>query len=803
LDQEFSDLIPVFVEEARDRLDRLATRVPKLGHEAEALVVVKRELHTLKGSARMLQLGAMAELCHAAEDALGDDPPELLPLLTRTVDRLVEMLGVVAGGEAPQADEALVARLRGQAVEGPATPVEAPAKAAGKKRGAKTRGGKKAPGTAGKNAGRKTAAGKAAAGKGSAGKGSAGKGSAGKGSAGKGSAGKGSGAAAGDAASPGAQPEDGARPDEGAGGGDDHEGEVRIGMELPGAGAAADEPAAADGPAAARDKAAGSLTSSDIRVDAAALDEVADRATQLRLMALGATHVGERMYDLAHLAEDGEPQPKQVLAVLSAMLRRLAVELEGDQRLMLRAAESQLDRVLALQQQPLRGPLLSMARYARQLASSLGREVEVEIVGQDTRLDRRIAHDLEDSLIHLVRNAVDHGLDSPQARQAAGKPRAGHLRLHASTTGTRVRLEITDDGPGIDAEEVVREAAKVGLVDHATAANLGRDEAFRLLFTPGFSTRREVSELSGRGVGLDVVAGAVSRVGGEVFLRSEPGHGATVAVEVPMARRGEQVLVLKVGQLQVALPSAVVRGAFEMVEADVVERGGRSIAKVDGRLIPFVPLSVVYGETPEATQMLLEGSVSGQRLALAVDDVLSEEEVLVRPLPRVLASDRLLEGIALLASGAPVAVLSPSALARRDLLRARPRPTAREAPRRVRVLLVDDSLVTREMERRLLEDAGFPVVAVADADEALGRLAEGSFDCIVTDIEMPGMDGFELTEHLRSMEHFASLPIIVVSTRDRPEDRLRGLRAGADAYLTKQSLDAGELIDLVRRLAGR
>jgi CheY-like chemotaxis protein len=150
-----------------------------------------------------------------------------------------------------------------------------------------------------------------------------------------------------------------------------------------------------------------------------------------------------------------------------------------------------------------------------------------------------------------------------------------------------------------------------------------------------------------------------------------------------------------------------------------------------------------------------------------------------------------------------VGVLSPSALARRDLLRARPRRAPVEAPRRVRVLLVDDSLVTREMERRLLEDAGFAVVAAGDADEALGRLGEEAFDCIVTDIEMPGMDGFALTEHLRSMEHFAQLPIVVVSTRDRPEDRLRGLRAGADAYLTKQGLDAGELIDLVRRLAGR
>ncbi len=713
MDQEFSDLIPVFLEEARDRLDRLATRVPRMDDDEEALVVVKRELHTLKGSSRMLQLGAMAELCHAAEDALAEGHPQRVALLTETVDRLGAMLDRVAHGREPAAAAELVARLRRRPEPAEAHPPTSPEPA---------------------------------------------------------------------------RPE----PVERIEGRGADRGEVRI-------------DAAAEAPQAAEPAAAVRLTAAEIRVDAASLDAVADRATQLRLMALGAARAGDRMYELAQLAEDGlhEPQPKQVLAVLSAMLRRVAVELEGDQRLMLRAAEAQLDRVLALQLQPLRGPLLSMARYARQIAASLGREVEVEIEGQDTRLDRRIARDLEDALIHLVRNAVDHGLEEPEARVAAGKPRAGRLRLAASTAGSRVRLEIHDDGPGVDPAEVVAQAVELGLVDRAAAAGLRREEAFRLLFTPGFSTRRQVSELSGRGVGLDVVAGAVTRVGGEVFLRSEPGRGTTVAVEVPVARRGEQVMVLRVGESRMALPAGVVRAATEIGDGDVVERGGRPLAKVADRLVPFVALGEVYGEAPGAAQVLLEGSVSGQRLAVTVDDVEGEEEVLVRPLPAVLAGDRLLEGIALLASGQPVGVLSPSALARRDLLRARPRRAPVEAPRRVRVLLVDDSLVTREMERRLLEDAGFAVVAAGDADEALGRLGEEAFDCIVTDIEMPGMDGFALTEHLRSMEHFAQLPIVVVSTRDRPEDRLRGLRAGADAYLTKQSLDAGELIDLVRRLAGR
>ncbi|HEX6203919.1 MAG TPA: response regulator, partial [Thermoanaerobaculia bacterium] len=412
--------------------------------------------------------------------------------------------------------------------------------------------------------------------------------------------------------------------------------------------------------------------------------------------------------------------------------------------------------------------------------------------------------DLADALIHLVRNAVDHGLESPEERRRAGKPAAGRLTITAAASGSRVHLAIADDGPGVDTEAVVRRAVAAELVEPGVAGRLTSEEIHHLLFAPGFTTRAEVSELSGRGVGLDVVAASVARVGGEVTMASQPGAGTRIELHVPMARRGEQVLVVAVGQARLAVPSAAVRSVTELADAAVVERDGRFLARKNGRLVPFVPLARHLGESAGPTQLLLEGSASGQAMAVTVDEVLGEEEVLVRPLPRVVGGDGLLEGVALLASGHPVGVLSPVALGRRDLLARRAAPAvAAPAVRRVRVLLVDDSLVTREMERRLLDDAGFAVTVAGDANEALSHLGEEPFDCIVTDIEMPGMDGFQLTERLRSMEHFAELPIVVVSTRDRPEDRLRGLSAGADAYLTKQGLNAGELVDLVRRLAGR
>jgi len=761
LDPELADLIPVFLEEARDRVERLATEISKVEDDPEALAVAKRELHTLKGAGRMLQLVAVAELCHAAEEVLGSEKEGKVSLLTRAVDRLASMVDEVAEGRKPEPDDDLMALLGGES-------------------GTPAKGGSARKSTAGGATAKKAPTGKKSRAKKSSAKQSPAK----KPSTKRSSAGKSSGRAA-----------TGKKPSDAAG-------------ETAAAGRPAAAKTAGDGKPPAPEEggpaSSAPLTSAEIRVDAAAIDTVADQATQMRIMALATNRQTERLYELARLAEEGihEDKPTQVLAVLATMLRRVAVDLEGGQRRMTRAAEGQLDNVLTLQVQPLRGYLLSLARHARDLARSLGREVEVQIEGEHTRLDRRIARELDDALLHLVRNAVDHGIESPEERREQGKPEAGKIRIAAEGTGSRVRLVIEDDGGGIAPEMVIEEAVGSGVVERSTASSMSRDEIYQLLFAAGFSTRRRVSELSGRGVGLDVVAASVIRVGGEVFLDSEPGRGTRITLEVPLARRGEQVFLVRVGQVRLALPKGAVRQSRPLLSEQVVERSGRSLARFKEGLVPFVPLAQVYGESLLAdSQLLLEGEVSGQRFALAVDEVVGEEEVLVRPVPRLVGTDRLLEGVALLASGEPVGVLSPPVLAQRDLLRSRRTVAERPVHKVVRVLLVDDSLVTREMERRLLEDAGFDVTAAGDADEALSTLGEHTFDCLVTDIEMPGMDGFELTEHLRGIEHFGQLPIIVVSTRDRPEDRLRGLKAGADAYLTKQSLDAGELVDLVRRLS--
>ncbi|HBL27986.1 MAG TPA: hypothetical protein DD490_14205, partial [Acidobacteria bacterium] len=442
MDPEFADLVPLFVEEARDRIERLATFVPQLDAEPQARIEVKRELHTLKGAGRMLRLAALSELCHAAEEVLQLAAPGTVALLTRVVDQLSRMVDTVSHGTDPEHDAGLMALLAG--AEEPAAE-EGVAEEAEKDE------------NVGKDTGKK------------------------------------------------------------------------------------DEPAvvASEGPEeeAARPAApAAGRRSSDIRVDTAALDAVAERATQVRIMALAGRQLVERIYDLARLAEEGlhEPQPTQVLAVLSTMLRRVAVELEGGQGRLIRASEEQLDRMLSLQLQPLRGSLHLLARYARELARSLGREVEVELEGEETRLDRRITRELEEALLHLVRNSVDHGIEEPEVRELHGKPRAGRLCLRAVADGPRVRISLQDDGAGVDTAKVLARAVSVGLVDAASAQTMDRDEVLRLIFAPGFSTRQEVSEISGRGVGMDVVKKNITSLGGTVEIDSAEGYGMSVKVRLPL-----------------------------------------------------------------------------------------------------------------------------------------------------------------------------------------------------------------------------------------------------------------------------
>ncbi len=750
MDDELLELVPVFVAEARERLQRVADLVPALARGPQALVEIKRELHTLKGAGRMMAIAPFAELCHATEEVVLSRPPGLEGLLLAAHDALATMVEAVESGEPvlPAAD-LLLEFACGQGAG--AIPREAVAANAASN-------------------------------------------------------------AASEAPRPASSPDlpTGTPADDvERRGGEDRRmsGDRRVNDDR----RVSEDRRASDDRRVAEDR----IESAGIQ--ATGLDAFAERAVRVRAAAVVTGRLLARLEELANLAEEGvrDPQPAQALAVVAASLRQAVLEAGALETRLARTGEEQIEAVLALQIAPLKPTLRSLARYARELARRLGRQIEVELEGEETRLDRRIARELEGALRHLVGNAVDHGIESPEERRAAGKPAAGRLRIAAAAGGRGVELTIADDGRGIDAAEVARQAVAGGFLPRVALDSLPTAEALRLVFLPGFSTRDTASDVSGRGVGLDAVEAAVARLGGEVRIASNVGRGSEVVLDLPVARRGEQVMLVRIGSALLAVPAVAVRRIETLSAITVEESGGHRLAILGDRLVPFVALGEALGISPaaggatEEAKLLIEGSVAGRPVAFSVDRVEGEVELLVRPLPRRARISPLIDGAALLPSGEPVAVLAPQALLGRESSgrRSPGAPMAPlalpDAPRDlIRLLLVDDSRVTREMERRILEDAGFRVEVAADGDEALRRLAVEAFDCLVTDIEMPNLDGFELTMQLRQIERFAHLPIIVVSTRESSEDRLRGLRSGADAYLTKQSLVATDLVETVRRLTG-
>jgi chemotaxis protein histidine kinase CheA len=544
--------------------------------------------------------------------------------------------------------------------------------------------------------------------------------------------------------------------------------------------------------------------SADVRVPTEVIDALSDRSARLRVLTVGSASLVNRVFRLAHLAERGvsEPAPRQVLATLATSLRQLGVEFDAGQRRIQRLSEGQLETLLREQVRPLRPVLESLARHARELSESLGKSLRVELSGGDTQLDRRIIVGLQEVLVHVVRNAVDHGIEHPAERTAAGKSPQGVVRLEAGSDGDLVRLEVTDDGRGVDRDEVVEIAVVRGILSPEEADSVDHREALRLLCRAGFSTRTEATDVSGRGIGLDAVASAVHGLGGDLWIDSEPGAGTAVTVEVPVSRRGERVVVLRVGQSVVAVPAAPVRSYRRIdPEGRYADRGGDTQLAIGNDHSPVRDLADLDGDFRRGPGVVVVGMVLGAPLALVADELLGSEEVFLKPAPVGVGMPTLCDGLAVLAGGRPVPVLSWQRLIELDEDAWRSSRGSIRA-RTIRVLLVDDSRITREMIRRLLEDAGFAVTTCGAADEARRLLANEDFDCLITDIEMPETDGLELTRWLRADARLEDLPIIVVSTRDRPSDHRAGLDAGADAYLSKHAFEARELIKLVRRSSG-
>lgn len=496
----------------------------------------------------------------------------------------------------------------------------------------------------------------------------------------------------------------------------------------------------------------------------------------------------------------------QNLRSLARDLDRLAAGLRADTLATERAAGPLEEEVHRVRLMPFGEACEGLPRTVRDLARASGKEAELRLSGGDVELDRSILERLKDPLLHLVRNAVDHGIEPAEERLAAGKPGSGRIRLAAALRGGRVEVTVEDDGRGIDLAGIKRRAEAKGIALPATDA-----EAARLAFLPGISTSRLVTKVSGRGIGLDVVKTEVESLHGSVGISFEPGHGTRFALAVPLTITTIRALIVESEGQTFAIPGPSVRTLRRTSPEELRFIEGRASLLSDGALVPLVPLGHLMGvarareEVGPAPRVPVVVLSSGDRVAaFAVDALVAEQDVVVKALGPRLARLPHVAGATILPTGRVALILNASSLVRDAVRESAPsvagaKPAAAKAPRK-RLLVVEDSVTTRSLETSILESEGFEVIAAPDGEAAWRLLQEKGADLVVSDIEMPQMDGFALTEAIRASRRFRDLPVVLVTALESEKDKARGIEVGANAYLVKSAFDQRELLDVIGQL---
>ncbi|MGE6919682.1 hybrid sensor histidine kinase/response regulator [Achromobacter kerstersii] len=478
-------------------------------------------------------------------------------------------------------------------------------------------------------------------------------------------------------------------------------------------------------------------------------------------------------------------------------------------------AQRLYDTALACRMRPFGDGLGGMARMVRDLGRSLGKQVRLEIEGDATQVDRDILEKLDAPLMHLLRNAVDHGIEMPMDRMDAGKSPEGLIKLSARHAAGMLLIELSDDGAGISLDRLRVEVVQRKLTNTETAARLSEAELLEFLFLSGFSTRGEVTEISGRGVGLDVVQTMVRQLRGAVRIHQTTGQGTRFVLEMPLSLSVVRSLLVEVQGEIYAFPLAYVNHALQVRAQDIEQLEGHQHFRFMDRQIGLVSArQILHAGEPapgaESVAVVVVGDHDKQ-YGIAVDRYVGERTLVVQPLdPRlgkvqdVMAGSLMDDGTPLLILDVEDMLLSVQKLIEGGrLTRVDGGGVIAQTRRRKRVLVVDDSLTVRELERKLLVNRGFDVAVAVDGMDGWNMLRGEDFDLVVTDVDMPRMDGIELVSRIKADPKLQSLPVMVVSYKDREEDRRRGLDAGADYYLAKGSFHDDALLDAVEDLIGK
>jgi len=557
------------------------------------------------------------------------------------------------------------------------------------------------------------------------------------------------------------------------------------------------------------------LALDSVRVDTRHLDALMSHAGEL---VVTHTRVSRRLHDLddalgllAQL-QRGKNAPPALKDLEQHLQQLYAAQTEDSARL--ETLSTALDEVVRrVRLLPLSRVFRLFPRMVRDLAHEQGKDVVLNLLGDDTLADKRILEEIKDPLMHLLRNAVDHGIEPPAQRRAARKSPTASITVQARQRGDRIEISVQDDGRGLDLEAIRQTALQRGLASAESLQTMTEAQVQRLILLPGFSTAAYVTDVSGRGVGMDVVRAHVDRLKGSLEVHSSREAGTRFVMKLPVTLSTLRVLLVQAQGQFFGLPAQAVLNSRRHKSEDVFTVEGRSSVLFRGTPVPLAPLAQALKLPPgmqptvalqaQAACVLMESD--GERFAVQVDALLDELEVVLKPLSPLVQGLPTLMGATLLNDGAVCTVLKPA-----GLLAAMPHAThspqtvepAAAAPRRKCVLLAEDSITTRAQEIRILEAAGYEVVAAADGREAFGKLGTRTFDALVSDVNMPHMDGLELAQQVRSLAQFADLPIILVTSLSSPADKRRGLEVGANAYITKPEFDQTLLLDCLERLIG-
>jgi two-component system sensor histidine kinase and response regulator WspE len=471
--------------------------------------------------------------------------------------------------------------------------------------------------------------------------------------------------------------------------------------------------------------------------------------------------------------------------------------------------------VLDCRMRPFSDGIQGFHRMTREVARSLGKKVKLDTQGESTPVDRDILERLKAPLDHLVRNSLDHGIESPLERLGQGKPEEGTVQLQACHSAGMLLITVGDDGCGIDPEAIRKAVVRLKLTTLETAQKMTNPELTEFLFLPGFTLRESVSEISGRGVGLDVVQTMVREVGGRVRVSSQSGHGTRFQLELPLTLSVVRTLLVEIGGEPYAFPLARIDRALKLPRERIESLQGRQHFTLGEEQIGLVAAhQVLELKSPPPpngeVSIVVLGDKNG-RYGLVIDRFLGERELVVRTLDPRLGKVKNISSAALMPDGSPVLIIDVDDLKRsienlasgQRLFLVGSQTDGETTRKRKRVLVVDDSLTVRELERKLLDSGGYAVDVAVDGMDGWNAVRTGHYDLVVTDVDMPRLDGVELLKLIRKDPRLKSLPVMIVSYKDRQEDRSRGLEAGADYYLTKASFHDETLLQVVTDLIGR